>query len=249
MRHNTFEARVLTALYPLDYVDDLVEKSLSAKHPSPTTTTTTTTPNRYLFVRELVTQTTNRTKIRSEALGILLAGRETTAAVLSNVFFQLGRRPDVFARLQEEIHTHLAASPTTPPTYDQLKNLKYVRAILNEAQRLWPIVPLNERRAGEDIVLPLGGGPDEKSPLLVRKGQTVVYGIYSMHRRRDLYGEDADEFRPERWLDEEGEGGKKGLRMGWHYLPFSGGPRVCIGREFLSPPFLLLLLLPLLLPC
>ncbi len=49
-----------------------------------------------------------------------------------------------------------------------------------------------------------------------------------MHRRKDFYGEDAEEFRPERWID--GEEGK-GLRVGWEYLPFNGGPRICIGRE------------------
>lgn len=49
-----------------------------------------------------------------------------------------------------------------------------------------------------------------------------------MHRRKDLYGEDAEEFKPERWLDEDG---KKGLRVGWEYLPFNGGARICIGRE------------------
>lgn len=52
-----------------------------------------------------------------------------------------------------------------------------------------------------------------------------------MHRRKDLFGEDAEEFRPERWLDGEGEG-KKGLRVGWEYLPFNGGPRICIGRKY-----------------
>ena len=49
-----------------------------------------------------------------------------------------------------------------------------------------------------------------------------------MHRREDLYGEDAAEFKPERWLDDADE---KGLRVGWEYLPFNGGPRICIGRK------------------
>lgn len=51
-----------------------------------------------------------------------------------------------------------------------------------------------------------------------------------MHRRKDLYGDDAEEFRPERWLD--GPDGEKGLRVSWEYIPFSGGPRVCIGQQF-----------------
>jgi cytochrome P450 len=47
-----------------------------------------------------------------------------------------------------------------------------------------------------------------------------------MHRRTDIYGPDAEEFRPERWAPEEG------LRPGWGYLPFNGGPRICVGQQF-----------------
>jgi cytochrome P450 len=47
-----------------------------------------------------------------------------------------------------------------------------------------------------------------------------------MHRRKDIYGPDALEFRPERWAPEEG------LRPGWGYLPFNGGPRICVGQQF-----------------
>jgi cytochrome P450 len=52
-----------------------------------------------------------------------------------------------------------------------------------------------------------------------------------MHRRKDFYGEDAEEFRPERWLDDPATG-KKGLRTGWEYLPFNGGARICLGQQF-----------------
>jgi cytochrome P450 len=68
-----------------------------------------------------------------------------------------------------------------------------------------------------DTTLPLGGGPDGKSPIFVPKGQMVIYQVYVMHRRTDLYGEDAQEFKPERW---------ENLRPGWQYLPFNGGPRI-----------------------
>ena len=73
-----------------------------------------------------------------------------------------------------------------------------------------------------DTVLPLGGGPDGKSPLFIPAKTNVQYSVYTMHRRKDLYGEDADEFKPERW---------ETLRPGWEYLPFNGGPRICIGRK------------------
>jgi cytochrome P450 len=57
----------------------------------------------------------------------------------------------------------------------------------------------------------------------VRRGQEVNYSVYVMHRRHDLWGPDADEFVPERWT---------GRRPGWEYLPFNGGPRVCLGQQF-----------------
>ena len=110
--------------------------------------------------------------------------------------------------------------------------MKYLRAVLNESLRLYPVVPENDREAEVDTVLPVGGGEDGKSPVFVKKGQLVHWSLYTMHRRKDLYGEDAELFKPERWLD---EGGKKGLRVGWEFLPFNGGPRICIGRRCSNP--------------
>lgn len=84
---------------------------------------------------------------------------------------------------------------------------------------------MNSRKAVKDTFLPLGGGPDGTSPVFVPKGTRMVYSTYAMHRRTDLYGPDADEFRPERW-----ETGK--LLPRWEYLPFNGGPRVCLGQQY-----------------
>lgn len=60
-------------------------------------------------------------------------------------------------------------------------------------------MPTNGRMAIKDTTLPVGGGPDGKSPIFIKKGQIVMYHVYVMHRRKDLYGEDAEEFKPERW--------------------------------------------------
>jgi cytochrome P450 len=103
--------------------------------------------------------------------------------------------------------------------------MKYLRAIINESQRLYPIVPSNSRTAIVDTFLPRGAGPDHTAPILVPKGTIVAYHSYSLQRRPDIYGADADQFRPERWLE-------PGFRPGWAYIPFSGGPRVCIGQNF-----------------
>ena len=79
-------------------------------------------------------------------------------------------------------------------------------------------------------VLPVGGGPEGKSPILVRPGEAVGYCVYAMHRRKDIYGEDAEAFRPERWEDDMLK------QVGFGYLPFNGGPRLCLGRKTTPPP-------------
>lgn len=71
----------------------------------------------------------------------------------------------------------------------------------------------------------MGGGEDGNSPVFVPKGTIVNYSIYAMHRRKDFYGPDADVFRPERWEDGQ-------LQPRWEYLPFNGGPRICIGQQY-----------------
>ncbi len=134
-------------------------------------------------------------------------------------------------------------------------------AELIPALRCFPPIATNSRMAHRDTVVPCGGGPDGRSPLLVRRHDVVTYSTFVMHRRREFFGEDADEFRPERWGGGEGEagagagagagavgegegegggtagggrggGGGGGLRPGWEYLPFNGGPRICPGQKF-----------------
>ena len=183
--------------------------------------------DRYLFIDELMSQSSDTTRVRSELLNILLAGRDTTASLLTNVFFTLGKRPDIWEKLQAEVATLNGERPS----YEQLKNMKYLRVLMNESLRLHPLVPANSRTALVDTVLPLGGGPDGKAPLFIKKGQIMAWSVYTMHRRKDLYGEDAEEFKPERWLDDP-ETGRKGIRVGWEYLPFNGGARICLGQQF-----------------
>ena len=207
------------------FVDDLIEKALARQQVLDDKTRPT-------FLQQLTAETTDKVRIRSELLNLLLAGRDTTAALLANVWFELARRPEIQARLRQEVSDVVGNGL---PTFENLKNMKYLRAILNEALRMYPVVPEESRQAITDTVLPVGGGEDEASPVLVRKGQLVCWSVYTMHRREDLYGEDAASFRPERWLDGEDGHGSKGLRVGWEYVPFNGGPRICIGRTYRNP--------------
>lgn len=127
----------------------------------------------------------------------------------------------MLARLRAEITQVIG--DTDVPTYAQLKELKYLRAIINESQRLYPIVPGNSRQALIDTTLPHSSDP--RSPAFIPKGAYLVFYTYTMHRDPAVFGADADVFRPERWLE-------PGFRPGWAYIPFSGGPRVCIGQNF-----------------
>jgi cytochrome P450 len=98
--------------------------------------------------------------------------------------------------------------------------------------RLYPPVPVNSRITAKPTTLPRGGGETGEAPVFMRKGEPVCYCPYVMHRRKDIYGPDADDFRPERW-----DTGAKEYNLnniGWAYLPFNGGPRICLGRESLQ---------------
>ena len=85
-------------------------------------------PERYIFLHELVKETQDKIRIRSELLNILLAGRDTTASLLTNLFFDLSRRPDVWAKLQEEVDQLNGAAPT----YRNIKDMTYLRYVMNE---------------------------------------------------------------------------------------------------------------------
>lgn len=202
-----------------EFVDTYVEKGMAKRQRLLAEKKSDT--DRYVFLEELVRQTTDKYQIRSELLNILLAGRDTTASLLSNVWWSISRRPEIWAKLRAEVD----GLHGERPTFEQMKDMKYLKAVLNESLRLHPPVPLNAREAQADTYLPLGGGKDGKSPLLVKKGQVVNYSVYTMHRRKDFYGADAEEFNPDRWL------GEKGLRPGWEFLPFNGGPRICLGQQ------------------
>ncbi|KAF2157591.1 cytochrome P450 [Myriangium duriaei CBS 260.36] len=199
-----------------DFVDTYVEKGLARR-----SQVLAEKSDHYLFLDELVRQTTDRYRIRSELLNILLAGRDTTASLLTNVWWIMSKHQNIWNKLKAEVELLGGRHPT----FEEMREMKYLQAILKESLRLHPQVAFNFREAVVDTVLPLGGGPDGKSPCLVRKGQNVSWSNYAMHRRTDFFGEDAAEFRPERWIDE-------GLRPGWEYLPFNGGPRICLGQQF-----------------
>jgi cytochrome P450 len=186
-------------------------------------------PREKLFLNYLLDATEDRERLRSEILNNLMAGRDTTASMLSNAFFEVSKNRKIWERLRNEV----SKLNGIPPTRAQTVDMPYMRAIFLESMRMYPQLPENARVALSDTILPLGGGRNGESPIFVPKGRIVLWSSYSLHRRKDIYGEDSNEFKPERWL---GEHGKECFKPGWAYLNFGGGPRLCLGRKCIILP-------------
>jgi len=180
---------------------------------------------RFVFLNELVAETRDPVELRDQVLHILLAGRDTTSSLLCWTILLLSRHPAEFQRLREIIVSQFGSekAPTAELTFESLKACKPLTHVLYETLRLYPLLPVNGRQALKDTFLPTGGGPDRKQPIAVKKGEQVGYPSYVMHRRKDIWGPDADDFVPARW---------EGRKLGWEFIGFSGGPRVCLGRKY-----------------
>lgn len=129
----------------------------------------------FTFLHSVARHTRDPQVLRDQIIAVLLAGRDTTAATLSWTFYELSRYPLKFAKLRREILD--AVGRTRNPTYDDLKNMTYLRHVLNETLRLYPAVPYNLRTALEDTTLP---GPIGHPPISIIEGDTVVYSTLSM---------------------------------------------------------------------
>ncbi|KAG8987804.1 hypothetical protein FRB90_003136 [Tulasnella sp. 427] len=178
------------------------------------------------LLEDLVASTQDRAAIRDELLNILLAGRDTTAHAITAIFYFLATEDEnIFNRLRQEVLD--VAGPTNPlPSVEEVKEMKYLRAVINETLRLMPSIPSNIRQANKSSVWTTGDGTRYYIP----KGVTATWSTIGLHRRTDLWGPDALIFDPDRWLDERNK--KYYLANPFIYLPFHGGPRICLGQQF-----------------
>ncbi|KAH8173969.1 cytochrome p450 domain-containing protein [Sarocladium implicatum] len=173
---------------------------------------------RNVLVYDLLDSIEDRVDLRHELLHIFFGATETIGIVMTNILFDVARNPHVWARLREE----LQGVQADELVFEKLKSLKYLQWTIKESLRLHPPAPTTMRQAVKPTVLPAGGGPDGSKPVAVIPGDMVSLNWAGVHRRRDIYGDDAEEFRPERW---------EHLRMTFEYQPFAGGPRVCPGQQ------------------
>ncbi|KAL8780804.1 MAG: hypothetical protein Q9213_006305 [Squamulea squamosa] len=177
------------------------------------------------FVDQLAQESESLASLRHQLLNILLAGRDTTACCLSWTFRLLVRHDRVMQRLRNEVKSVMGNA--VHPSREQIRKMPFLTMVLKESLRLFPPVPLNNRTATRTTILPRGGGPDGSAPILVRRGELVVFSQYVNSRRKNIYGVDANDFRPERW---EKDGAS--TKYGWAFFPFNGGPRACLGQDF-----------------
>jgi cytochrome P450 len=184
--------------------------------------------SRYTFLHALAGFTRDRTVLRDQLIAVLLAGRDTTACTLSWLFYELSKQPRIVKKLRNEITDQVGLHRR--PTYVDLKAMRYLQHTVNETLRIYPIVPFNVRDSLKDTTLPRGGGPNADQPIGVPKGTPIGYSTLIMQRREDLYPPTSsgfppiEDFVPERW---DGWTPKA-----WTYIPFNGGPRLCVGQQF-----------------
>ncbi|EJD03502.1 cytochrome P450 monooxygenase pc-1 [Fomitiporia mediterranea MF3/22] len=170
---------------------------------------------------------TNDTKIlKDETLNIMIAGRDTTAATLTFAMYCLAMYPSVMRRLREEILSVVGKERN--PSYDDLKGMKYLRAFINEVLRLYPPVPFDVRQSIKATTL--SNKTPGARPWYVPAHTSVIYSVFLMHRREDLWGPDANEFDPDRFLDYRLH--KYLTPNPFIFLPFNAGPRICLGQQF-----------------
>ncbi|CRK99682.1 CLUMA_CG012996, isoform A [Clunio marinus] len=156
-------------------------------------------------------------EIHDHIYTFVVAGYETTALQTAFTLLLLAMHDDVQNKLFEEIEKAL---PNKHSILDHstLMKMKYLENVIKESMRLLPPVPLIGRETLEDLEL------DE---VIVPKGVTLIIHFFNLHRKKEIWGDDAEEFNPDRFSSEN-----ENKRHPYSFLPFSGGSRDCIGKHY-----------------
>ncbi|KAM7266330.1 hypothetical protein ACFE04_004227 [Oxalis oulophora] len=161
-------------------------------------------------------------------LSFIIAGKDTTATTLSWFLYMMCKYPDVQERIANEVREATGVNDdlgieeiASRITEGAIDKLQYLHATLTETLRLYPAVPVDPKLCLADDILPDGYN--------VKKGDIVMYKPYAMGRMKYVWGEDAEEFKPERWLDDKGVFRQE---SSFKFTAFQAGPRICLGKEF-----------------
>ncbi|KAI8097025.1 cytochrome P450 [Halteromyces radiatus] len=155
--------------------------------------------------------------IRDQVVTFLIAGHDTTANTLAWVLYEISRNPDVEAKILQEI-ANTGITHDKLPTSEQISNLKYMHQTIKETLRKYPPVRALSKYCKKECIVPYG--------YKIPANTGVSVQVYSMHHNEKVYP-DPERFDPDRFSPEEEQ---KRSRSAW--LPFSTGPRACIGMAF-----------------
>lgn len=159
-------------------------------------------------------------ELTAEAMTQLIAGSDTTSNSSCALLYHVARTPGVLPKLQAELDAAIPEG-VDAPTYDMVRNLPYLEAVINETLR---------HHSTSGIGLPREVPPDSRGVDILGHhfpaGTVLSVPTYTIHHSTEIWGPDADTFRPERW-DE----GQVTPRMRNAFIPFSSGPRACVGRN------------------
>ncbi|SMQ45979.1 unnamed protein product [Zymoseptoria tritici ST99CH_1A5] len=157
-----------------------------------------------------------RAELTAEALTQLIAGSDTTSNTSCALLYHCLTKPNVVKKLQAELDEALPSNDV--PTFDQVKDLRYLDMVIQETLRIH-----STSSQGLPRQIPAGDGLDVAGRHFPQ-GTVLSVPAYVMHHSKEIWGPDADEFRPERWE-------KVTERQKSAFIPFSYGPRACVGRN------------------
>ncbi|XP_078669248.1 cytochrome P450 26B1-like isoform X1 [Branchiostoma floridae x Branchiostoma belcheri] len=157
-------------------------------------------------------------EIQDTAVELLFAGHETTSSAATSLIMHLALQPQVVQKVQEELEKHGLLQPDQPLSLEQVGRLTYVGQVVKEVLRLSPPIGGGFRRALKTF---------ELDGFQIPEGWTVTYSIRDTHKSTDTVSS-PERFDPDRWAADS-DGGRRGRH---DYIPFGGGPRACVGKEF-----------------
>ncbi|CAF9917203.1 hypothetical protein IMSHALPRED_003501 [Imshaugia aleurites] len=180
------------------------------------------------LINSLLDHIDDQQVVADAAMNYLSAGIDTTAQSLTWTLYLLMRHPDAQEKILSELRsTFVGAEDELSLSFDtvQTSYLPYTAAVFNESLRFYPPVPIELKESTVETTFPDG--------TWLPKGSVVMWATWAMGRSKTTWGDDADEFRPERWLvaGDEGEPLTVKTMSAFAFPVFNGGPRACLGKK------------------